>query len=524
MYKHKEIIRLHEGGERQREISQIVHCSLRDVSKTLKASKRLGIAYEDLANYDEATVRQILFDPVSKVSDYYQPDFVRVDGELRVKGVNMALLWDEYARSCAAAGLKGYQYSQFCNLYNQWRKENGAGPTLTMRVSHVAGRLLEVDWAGTKAEYIDFTSGQVCAVPVFVGCLPFSQRIYVEAFADMTQRSWALAHVHNIAYNKGVTALIRPDNCKTGVVRADYFDPTINKDYAELAEHYGCAILPARPLKAKDKPSVENSVKFVETWVIAYLRDERFFSLGELNAAIFRRTAELNAQPFKGQTCSRDDVFWTEEHPSLAPLPATCFEPAEWKTAKVQMDYCIQVMRQRYSVPHRLVGQHVDVRVTDSGIEVFKEGRRICSHLRLCGRFNQCSIQEEHMPEAHKLYAEEWNPKRFKEWAASVGPSCLAVIDSILSSKPHPAQTYRACMGVMSFAKNKGNSFLEEICRTATSMSANPSYKQIKMLAAASSAPAGDASAIHLDNRRQQSIGDAGMVRGAAYYRVEDPK
>jgi transposase len=519
MQKHREIIRLAEGGEGQREISRIVHCSLRTVSDTLKAVRKMGIGYKDLADIDDAAVRQILFNPVTRVSDYYQPDFAGVAQELTRKGVNLALLWDEYSRVCAAAGLKGYQYSQYCNLYRQWRKENGPGPSVTMRIHHSAGRLHEVDWAGTKSEYTNLTTGEIIAASVFVGCLPYSQRIYAEAFDDMAQHSWTRAHVHNFRYNKGVTALITPDNCKTGVVKPDYFDPTVNRDYAALAEYYGCAILPTRPARPTDKPSTENSVKFVETWVIAYLRRERFFSLAELNVAIARRVKELNAQPLKGKDHSRDDVFWAEEYPNLIPLPNKDFEPSEWRTSKVQMDYCIQVMRQRYSVPHRLVGQHVDVRITASAIEVFSAGERICSHARLHGRFNQYSIHEEHMPQAHRLYAEEWNPERFKRWAASVGPATLKVIGSILESKPHPAQTYRACMGVMSYARVKGNSFLEDICHTAIAVTDSPSYKQIKMLVKGAATP--KKAAAGQPDGGQLSIGEAGMVRGADYYKVK---
>jgi len=520
MEKHKEIIRLSEGGEKQREVSQIVHCSLRTVNKTLKAAKRLQLTYEDLAEWDDKTVRQVLFDPVARVSDYYQPDFAAMAQELKIKGVNRALLWDEYARRCADAELKGYQYSQFCSLYKQWCAQNGAGPASTMRVPHVAGRLLEVDWCGLKAAYIDFTTSEVVSVPVFVGCLPYSQLLYVEAFDNMAQRNWTAAHINNFNAIQGVSMLVRPDNCKTGVVKPDYYDPVINKDYGALAKHYGCAILPARPESPTDKPSVENSVKFTETWVIAYLRNERFFSLGELNAAIRERVGVLNGQLFKGHTLSRNDVFFKDERPCLMPLPSQVFEPAEWKRAKVQMDYCIQVARQRYSVPHRMVGQSVEVRVTDSAIEVYKDSERICSHVRLYGRYNQSSVYIEHMPEAHKLYAEEWNPERFRKWAASVGPNTLKVIGSILASKPHPAQTYRACMGVMSFARSKGNTFLEDISTKAMSVTERPSYKQIKTLASSPSAEKRTASS--QGSQSTVSIGDIGMVRGADYYRLEE--
>jgi len=278
--------------------------------------------------------------------------------------------------------------------------------------------------------------------------------------------------------------------------------------------------LPARPLKPRDKASTENTVKFVQTWVIAYLRDEKFFSLGELNQAIRARVAVLNGQPFRGFDYSRDDVFAAEEADALKSLPLREFELAQWRQAKVGLDYCVQVDRQRYSVPYRLIGQQVDVRVTDSVVEVFRDGERVTSHPKLTGRLNQASVVEEHMPDKHKLYLEEWNPSRLKNWAASIGPACLKVIESILESKPHPAQTYRACLGVLGYAKTKGNSFLEHLCQQAVATSASPSYKQIKLLAARPApAPGTDAGQQHLPG-----VGTAGLVRGPGYYRLGETR
>ena len=224
----------------------------------------------------------------------------------------------------------------------------------------------------------------------------------------------------------------------------------------------------------------------------------------------------MNAQPFQGLECSRDDVFRDDEAPLLNPLPPTWFELASWRTAKVGIDYCVQVDHQRYSVPFRLIGSLVDVRVTDSVVEVFKDRERVCSHPRLGGRLNQASIQQEHMPAAHQLYLEEWNPDRFLSWAASVGPACRKVVESILAAKPHPAQTYRACVGVLAYAKTKGNSFLESVCATAVALSANPSYTQIKMLAKAPAAATTGPS----EEQQLPGVGGHGFVRGAGYYQI----
>ncbi len=318
----------------------------------------------------------------------------------------------------------------------------------------------------------------------------------------------------------GVPELVTPDNCRTGVHKADYYDPQVNQDYARFAAHYGFAVLPARPRTPKDKASAENSVKFVQTWVIAYLRHDKFFSLAELNQAVRARTEVLNAQPFQGLDYSRDDVFTAEEAGALGPLPDAEFELAQWGQAKVGLDYCVQVDRQRYSVPYRLIGQRVDVRSTDSTVEVFHDRERVASHPRLTGRVNQAHVIDEHMPDKHRLYLEEWNPGRLKGWAASVGPACLKVIASILESKPHPAQTYRACLGVLGYAKTKGNTFLEKVCERAVATSTHPSYKQIKMLA---SQPA---PRMTPDAGQQQlpGVGASGLVRGSGYYRLGDAR
>lgn len=514
----KEIIRLKEGGLSQREIADVEHCSLRIVSQTIKAAKEKGVDSEALAEMNDKTARQLLLNPQTRECGYYLPDWEKVDEKLKSRGVNLSLVWDEYIRTCVQGHLRGYQYSQFCKLYNEWKRQHKRPARLTRRIKHNPARVLEVDWAGDKTSYIDYSSGEIRNAYLFVACLPYSQRIYVEAFDDMSAKSWLQAHINTFTYNKGVTLLVTPDNCKTAVQTPDYYDPLINKDYARLAAHYGCSILPARPVKPKDKASAENAVKFIETWVIAYLRNEKFFSLGELNRAVRERIDTLNAKPFQGLDYSRNDVFADEEKVFLSPLPAHAFELCEWRMSKVNIDYCIQVERQKYSVPYHLVGQSVDVRIGARTVEVFQDNERICSHSRLFGQFNQSSIFEDHMPDEHKLYAQEWNPERLKKWAASVGVSCYAVIDAVLNSKPHPAMAYRTCLGILGYAKKQGNAYLEELCKTALATSSNPSYKQIKMLAKKNADISGG---IVPDRANAKSIGERGLTRGADDFRLE---
>jgi transposase len=517
MGKYVEIVRLWERGVPQRDIAESQRCSLATVSKTVKAARAKGVGSDALEGRDDAAAREVLFGWVERAGVYREPDFERVERLLRRDSVNLSLLWDEYARECRADGVTGYQYSQWCALYAKWRKSRGV-PEPRLRVRRVPGRVAEVDWAGSRAEWTDRATGEVRLAWVFVGGLPYSQRLFVEAFGDLGQASWIRAHVDMFRSFGGVTQLVTPDNCKTGVVKPDYYDPQVNPDYARLAAHHGFGIVPARPRAPRDKGSIENTVKFAQTWVVAYLRNQVFFSLEELNQAIRGRVAVLNAQPFQGLGYSRDDVFAAEEAGCLQPLPATTFELATWKTAKVGVDYCVQVERQHYSVPYRLIGRQVDVRVTDTAVEAFDAGERVASHPRLAGRLNQASIAEEHMPHKHRMMSEEWNPDRFARWAASIGPNCATVIESILSSKPHPAQTYRACLGVLAYAKSKGNTYLEELCRQAVAISPNPSYKHIKMLATRPAAPP----TVVPEEQCLPGVGATGMVRGAGYYRMGD--
>jgi transposase len=472
------------------------------------------LSASDLAG-SEVPARDLLFGPPTRLAGRVEPDFEDVHKQLRKDSVSLALLWDEYARRCAAAGLAGYQYSQFCALYARWRSGRGLSAPKG-RVRHVPGRVAEVDWAGLRAGYVDRSDGSDRRAWVFVGCLPFSQLLYVEAFDDMRQASWSAAHVRMLRFFGGVPELVVPDNCKTGVAKADYYDPVVNRDYAALAAHYGFAVMPARPVSPKDKASAENSVKFCQTWVVAYLRAERFFSLGELNQAVRARVEELNSRPFQGLDWSRRDVFDAEEAPALSGLPGSDYEPAQWVVAKAGLDYCVQVDRRRYSVPWRLRGLRLDVRLTGSAVEVFADGERVASHRRLTGRLGEVSVAAGHMPESHRVASEEWNPDRLEGWARSVGPACLKVVSGMLGSKPHPALAYRACLAVLGRSKEDGSEFLEAVCAEALTLSVQPSYKQIKALAQAKKA----APARGWEEPALPGLGDAGLVRGPASYRL----
>ena len=312
----------------------------------------------------------------------------------------------------------------------------------------------------------------------------------------------------------GVAKILVPDNCKTAVIHNNNWnDQRINAVYQEMAEHYNTAIIPARVRAPKDKPNAENAVGNISTWIIAALRDEQFFSLAELNQAIRHKLEEFNKRLFQKKEGSRLELFRDEELPLLAPLPATSFELADWKQATVQFNYHISIDGMLYSVPYEYIRRKVDVRVTDTTIEIFYNHNRIASHKRLYGRKGQYDTILEHMPEDHQKYL-EWNGDRFRKWAERIGNNTYLVVDAILTSKRVEQQTYKGCMGLLKLADKYSVERLEAACEKALTYTASPSYKSIKNILVA-----GQDKAVEPEKSEPTTQNKYGITRGADYYR-----
>jgi len=326
----------------------------------------------------------------------------------------------------------------------------------------------------------------------------------------MTLGSWIDAHVHAFEAFGATGRLLVPDNLRTGVSKADRYEPALNPAYARLAEHYGTAIVPARVKRPRDKPVVEGSVRFVANQVAAVLRDRRFVGLAELNEAIFDEVAQINARPLQKREDSRRIVFVRDEKPLLTPLPPVRFELADLRKAQAAPNYHIQVDRNFYSVPSTLIGRSLDVRLTSRTVEVFDSGERVAAHARLHGVRGRYWTVTSHMPEGHRHRLADWTPARFEQWAATIGPNTVAAIQAILASRKIVEQSYRSCLGVMSLAKKPGGTAgLEDTCGQALAATPSPSYTLIKKLWAGWQAS---------DPPPVPSLGDAGFVRGSDYY------
>ena len=477
MTKYREILRLKSLNLSQQNIAHSCNVSKKTVNRVLKRAEELGIFWPLDENDTDAVLAEKFFPSVKQTtSTKRMPDYDYIRKELLRNGVTKKLLWTEYMEDCRANGDEPLMYSQFCYHIQQDEQKRRA----TMHINRKPGEQVEVDWAGDSATIIDPDTGEIIKAYIFVGVMTYSQYAYVEAFLDMKQKSWINAHVHMYEFFGGVARILVPDNCKTAVVHnGGWKDQQINETYQELAEHYGTAIIPARVRTPKDKPNAEGTVGNISTWITAALRNEQFFSLAELNRAIREKLEQFNQKLFQKKEGSRLSLFLEDEKPLLAPLPASRFELSDWKTATVQFNYHISVDGMLYSVPYEYIKKKVDVKVTDTTIEIFYNHNRIASHLRLKGRPGKYSTVTEHMPEDHQKYL-EWDGDRFRKWAERIGINTYTVVNAILTSKRVEQQTYRSCMGLLKLTDKYSEAMLEAACKKALSYTASPSYKSIK--------------------------------------------
>jgi transposase len=474
MRKIKEALRLsYEKGLSPRQIAKSLDIGRTTIQEYLQRAQQAGLTWPLAPEIDETSLESLLFpSPGSVVHEKRQmPPMEYLHQELKRKGVTLQLLWHEYKEKYP----EGYQYSQFCRLYHQWAER--LDPCLHQE--YRAGEKLFVDYAGQTMEITDPKTGEIHPVSIFVATLGASNYTFAEATLCQDLPSWIQSHVHAFEFFQGVAEVLVPDNLRDAVTRSCRYEPDLNASYREMAEHYGAIIIPARVAKPRDKAKVESGVLQVERWVLAPLRHRTFFSLAELNEAIQKQLEFLNNRPFEKLQATRKSLFDTLERPVLKPLPVNRFVFAEWKTARVNIDYHIEVDRHYYSVPYQLIHERVEVRLSDTTVEVFLKGHRIASHLRsyLPGKYSTLS---EHRPKSHQRHL-QWTPSRLIQWAGSIGPQTQKLLTFILENRPHPEQGYRSCLGVLRLRKRYSPERLEAACARALVFKAY-SYKNVESI------------------------------------------
>jgi len=474
MRKIKEVLRLKWAHKlSNRKIAKSCFISRTTVADYLLRAKLAGISWPLDSELDDTAVENLLF-PVTDKSvlvERRMPDMEYLYRELKRKSVTMQLLWYEYKQ----ANPDGYQYSQFCNLYRQWVKKLD----LTLRQEHRAGEKLFIDYAGQTVPIVDPETGEITQAQIFLATLGASNYTFAEASLSQDLPSWIKSHVHAFEFFGGVAEILVPDNLKAGVTNPCRYEPDINPTYQDLAEHYGTTVIPARSRKPKDKAKVESAVFVAERWILAVLRNHTFFSLNELNRAIAEKLHDLNNRKFQKLNTTRRQLFETIDRPALKSLPSCLYEYAEWKKARVNIDYHIEIDRHYYSVPYQLVRQQVDVRLTSSTVEVLFKNKRVASHQRDY-RKGAFTTLIEHMPKSHQRYL-EWTPSRIIRWAEKNGPKTKKLITQILDSRTHPEQGYRSSLGIMRLGKAYSPERLEAACERALLINAY-SYKSVQSI------------------------------------------
>ena len=473
----REIIRLKfSAGVATREIARRVGLAPSTVRETLSRVLSAGLSWPLREGLSDAELEAALYaNRRSKRGHrlHAEPDWPAVHRELKRKHVTLLIVWDEYI----AANPGGYSYSRFCELYRGF----GSKLSTTMRQTHAAGERLFVDYAGDGVPVvIDRHTGELRKAQIFVAVLGASS--FTFAFASWTQTlpDWIDAHVRALEAIGGVPQLIVPDNTKTAVIKACLYDPQVNRTYAEMAAHFGTAILPARPRRPRDKAKVEQAVLIVERWLLGRLRHRVFYGLADVNAAIADLMTDLNeVRPIRRLGVTRRQLLEDIDRPALNSLPAEPYEFSEWKTCRVGIDYHVEVASHYYSVPYRFARAEVEARLTARTVEILLRGERIAAHRRSSGNHKHTTIPE-HMPSSHRRYA-GWTIERIRNDARRIGPATAALCELILESRPHPEQGFRACLGIVRLSGPYGAARLEAAAERALDIGAR-TYGSVKSI------------------------------------------
>lgn len=392
--------------------------------------------------------REVVF--LNKIDDWVK--------ELRRVGVTRQLLWQEYRLEYP----DGFGYSRFCELF----REHLGQRDLTLAMTHTAGKVMQVDFAGKKLRWVDIHTGEVHECEVLVAVMPHSQYTFAIALPSQKTTDFIAGLNAALLFFGKMPQIILSDNLKAYVIRADRYAPQFNDLCVQLAAHYGIHLQATRAGKPKDKASVENMVSTVYTRIYAPLRNEIYHSLTELNAAIVQQVDQHNSLPYQKKEGTRQSIFESYELPPMRDLPSELFEIKKTTVAKAQRNYHVYLGEEKnyYSLPYRYVGKKTTVVYTHKIVEIYVDNRRVAIHKRLqTERTYQYQTATKHMPKSHQEWkkSEGYDANYFLAMGMKIGSATHWAMAQILSSKNHQSQTYRSCQGVLHLGKKHGNGRLE---------------------------------------------------------------
>jgi transposase len=505
----RQMLRLHHDGVSAREIGRTLGVARSTIRDNLDRAAKAGLAWPLAPDLTDDVLEQRLFSKAGCTPGGRrrpEPDWPALAREIKRPGVNLMVLWEEYRDAHA----DGYGYSRFCDLFREFEKRLSP----VMRQHHAAGDKLFVDYSGKKISIVDAATGEVREAEIFVGVLGASNYTYAEATFTQSLPDWIGAHVRMFRFHGGVTRLLVPDNLKSGVQKASFYDPEINRSYGAMAAHYDVGILPARPRKPRDKAAVEAGVRFAQSYVLGRLRNQTFFSLAEVNAAIKVVLDRMNTRVMRQIGMSRRDLFESLDRPALKPLPDLDWDYAEWRLARVGLDYHVEVDDFFYSVPHALIRAEVELRLSERTVEIFHRGQRVALHQRRYGG-RRHGTDPDHMPSSHRRYA-EWSPERFHRWAKTIGPNTEGLIIAVLASRPHPEQGFRTSLGILRLYRGIDPARAESVSARALEIGAL-NYRSVASILA-NNLDKATSRQTRSDERSGMSLFDHQNVRGPRYF------
>lgn len=508
----KMILELRSKNMSRNSIAQIRGMSRTSVSEVFRVADQLGVTFDDVRDKNPEAVYLMFFPNRHSVESLYEkPDYEYVHTELKKVGVTLKLLWEEYKEKSTRDGSIPVGYTKYCKGY----QDHIIQSKLTSHLTHKPGESVEVDWSGPTMSYVVPSTREVVTVYLFVAALPYSQYSYVEPCLDMKQHTWLRCHVHMYEYFKGVPIRTVCDNLKTGVIKhPKEGDIILNDEYDALAQHYMTAIMPARVKKPRDKPSVEGAVGNIATAIIARLRNKSFYSFEELSNNISQALEDYNREPFQKREGSRYEVFIEQEHQYLHRLPDIPYETAEWVYGRsIGLNSHVIYAKNSYSCPYQYFGKKVDLRITDSQIEIFCQDQRIQTHPKYPAYVtNRFSTHEEDMPDKFKVNG--WDDERIKRWAYNIGPNTGKVIDLIFSGVKIKEQGYNSSLSVLRLSKSYSEARLETACELALTKVKMPRYHHLKSILCANQ------DILYATNKKESSAESSlgGYVRGSEYY------
>lgn len=460
MSTNKEILELkHESGKTEREIMGILGLkSKTTVHRCIERAANAGISWPLPVGMTEDMLEAQLFPTEPAKPSVKAPiDFAYIHKEMQRKDTTKMFLWEQYAEVNPDSH---YKFTQFCELTNKW-----AGKlNYSMKQTYKAGEKVFVDF-GEGLSVIDIETGEYKPTHVFVGVLGASKYTYAEAVFSQDLPTWIRVNRHMFEFFGCVPEMIVPDNLKAAVEKACWYEPKINRTYKEFARYYKAHVAPARPYEPRDKADAENGVKLMKRWVLIRLRDDKFYSLAELNAAILKVLEKFNAKIMKRAGKSRTELFLTLDKPNMKQLPEIPFEYAEWKIVRPGPDYHVSFEKHMYSVPCELKGQVLEIRATDTLIEIYKHKVHICSHRRSRKEHAHTTITE-HMPESHRAVAGVTAESLLNQ-AKRIGPNAVALVEAKLRLGKYPEYAFRSCLGILRLAKKYSNERLDKACKRA---------------------------------------------------------